>query len=115
MIRDFFRNKKNLTMAILLAVALICVIIAYFWNAFMPFSCIAFGACSIYASYLFLLKFTEMKRSKVDEFLSEENKLKRQTSKFLENESKMNVMFLSGLFFVMGILIIYYAIRVFTL
>lgn len=115
MIRDFFNNKKNLIMAILLGVSLIAVIIAYFWSAFMPVSCILFGACSIYASYLFLLKFTAMKKNKIEEFVSEDNKLKRQTSKFLDNESKINVMFLSGVFFIMGILLIYYAIRTFTL
>ena len=115
MFREFFKNKKNLIMAILLGASLIGILIAYFWDPFMPVSCILFGASSIYASYIFLLKFNAMRQNKTSEFVSEENKLKRQTSKFLENESKMNVMFLCGLFFIMGILLIYYAIRTFTL
>ena len=112
--REFFKNKLNLILIILVGVSLIGLLIASFWDAFVPFSSILFGILSIFVAYLFFKKYLNNKNKKIDEFISQEDKLKRKTSKFLENESKMNLIMLAVLFFVMGVILIYYALKVFT-
>lgn len=113
--REFLKNKLNLTFVILLGISLVGVLISSFWDAFMPVSCILFGILSIFVGYLFLRKYLESRNKNIDEFISQEDKLKRKTSKFLESESKMNTIMLAVLFVVMGAILIYYALKVFGL
>lgn len=110
--REFFKNKLNLTFIILLGVSLVGVLIAYFWEGFTPISCILFGILCLFVGYLFFRKYIDIKNTKMGEFISEENKLKRKTSKFLEGENKMNVILLAALFVIMGGILIYYALKI---
>ena len=111
--RDFFKNKQNLIFIILIGVSLIGVLIASFWDAFVPISCILFGILCIFVAYLFFKKFITLKNRKTDEFISEENKLKKRTSKFLEAESRTNVVLLAVLFLAMGGILIIYSLKMF--
>lgn len=106
----FFKNKKNVVLITLIGVALIGLLIASFWNGFVPFSCMLFGILCIYVSYLLLLHFTNLRSRKLDEFISEEDKYKKKKTKFLDNENKISVMMLTGLSFIMGCVLIYYGI-----
>ena len=110
--RNFFKNKLNLILLILLGISLLGVLIAYIWEGFVPISCILFGILCLFVGYLFLRKYIDIRNKKIDEFISDESKLKRKTSKFLEGESKMNVILLSVLFFIMGGILIYYALKI---
>ena len=109
--RNFLKNKLNLTLVILTGVSLFGLLVAYFWEGFIPVSCILFGILCIFVGCLFFKKYIEIKNRKIDEFMSQESNLKRRTSKFLEGESKINIAMLSALFFIMGIILIYYALK----
>lgn len=111
--RDFFKNKKNLIFVILLGVSLLGVLIASFWEGFTPISCMLFGVLCIYMAYLFALKHVKLKSVNIDEFVSEENTLKRKTTKFLQSENKLNTILLAVLFLVMGALLIYFSLQMF--
>lgn len=108
----FFKDKKNLILVIILGVAVVSLTISSFWDAFMPFSCMVFGLLCIYVSYLLLLKYVKLKSRHLDEFVTEDEKFKKKKTKFLESENKVNLMLLTGLFFVMGLILIYYGINV---
>ena len=111
--KEFFRNKKNLILVIMIGVSLLAILVASFLDIFVPISCIFFGITCIYGSYLMLLKYVEMRNNKISEFISDENQYRKKKTKFLESESKINMILLTGLFFIMGAILIYYAIRVF--
>ena len=111
--REFFKDKLNIILVSLIGSSLLGVLIASLWEAFVPVSCILFGVLSIFVACLFVKKYAAARNKKIDEFISQEDKLKRQTSKFLENESKMNIIMLAVLFFAMGVILIYYALKVF--
>ena len=111
--REFFKNKLNIILVSLIGISLLGVLIASFWEGFVPISCILFGILCIFVAYLFVKKYVASRNKKIDEFISQENNLKRTTSKFLENESKMNIIMLAVLFFAMGVILIYYALKVF--
>ena len=113
--KEFFKNKLNLILVVLICASLIGVLIASFWEPFTPVSCILFGLLSIFVGALFFKKYIENKKNRADEFMSQENKLKKQTTKFLESESKMNTIMLAVLFSAMGAILIYYALKVFGL
>jgi hypothetical protein len=113
--REFFKNKLNLTLVVLIGASLIGVLISSFWEPFVPISCILFGILSIFVGALFFKKYIENKKNRTDEFISQEDKLKRKTTRFLENESKMNTIMLAVLFVAMGGILIFYALKVFGL
>lgn len=113
--KKILSDKKNLVLLILLGVSLLTVIIATFVEVFMPISCIFFGISSIYGAYLMFLAYRKKRKTKLDEFVSEEETLKRRTTQFLQAESKVNLLLLVFMFAIIGVLLIYYGLKVFGL
>lgn len=111
--KKFFSDKKNLILVVLVAIAIVSVVIASFWEAFTPFSCIIFGVACLYVGFLLILRYVRIKNNRVDEFMTQEDSRKRKTTKFLESEGKMNNILLIALFLIMGVLLIYYSIQIF--
>ena len=113
--KKFLKDKKNLTLVIMLGVALLSVVIAMLFEVFMPISCIIFGISCLYGAYLLFLVYRKKKRTRIDEFISEEESIKRKTTQFLQAEGKINMWLLILMFGLMGVLLIYYGLKVFTM
>ncbi len=111
--KKFFSDKKNLILVVLVAISVVGIVIASFWEVFTPFSCILFGVTCLYVGFLLILRYVRIKNKKIDEFMTQEDSRKRKTSKFLESEGKMNNILLITLFLFMGVLLIYYSIQIF--
>ena len=108
----FFKDKKNLILTVFVGLTVITFLISSFWTAFTPISCMVAGLFCVYVSYLLLLRFIKLKNRNIDEFISEDEKFRKKKTKFLESENKVNAMLLTGLFFIMGIILVYYGISI---
>ena len=113
--KKFLKDKKKFALVIMLGVALLSVVIATFVEAFMPISCIVFGICSIYGAFLLFLIYRKKRKTNVEEFMSEEEVLKKRTTQFLQAESKINMLLLVIMFSVIGVLLVYYGLKVFMI
>ena len=112
--KKFFSDKKNLIFVIVLAVALIVLGVSTLVEALIPFACILCGVVCFYVSYFFFLRYLKKKRNKVNEFISEEDEFKKKKNKFLEVEGRSNLVLTTGMFVIMGLFLVYYGVKMFT-
>jgi len=108
----FFKDKKMRVLLILLSLSVISVIIASCFENFIPFSCIIFGISCLYGAYLMFLVYKKKKRNNIDEFISEEEVLKRKATQFVQSESKVNTLLLVISFLFLGVILIYYGLKI---
>jgi len=109
--KKFFSEKKNIVMVSLIGAALLLILIASFWTIISPLAFVVSGAACIDVAYILFLRYVKNKNNKVEEFMQDEGKLKKGTAKFLRSEGRMNLTLLIIMFFVMGVVLIYYAIK----
>lgn len=110
----FFKDKKNVILLVLIGLAIVSTLISSVLEVFMPISCIFFGLVCIYGAYLFFIHYIKIKNTHLDEFINDEDKFKKAKTKLSDSENKITVMLLTGLFFIMGIMLIYYGISAFA-
>lgn len=111
--REFFKDKKNIVFVVLSGIALVSIIISAFWEFFTAISCILFGIVCLDVAYLLVLRYFKIKKKRTEEFMQNENAIKRKTTKFLESEGKVNNLLLIALFAMMGGILIFYGLNMF--
>lgn len=112
--RRFFSDKKNIVMVSLIGAAVLSLLISSFVSVLTPVSCILAGVACLDVAYVLFLRYAKIRKSRVDEFMQEESSLKRKTTRFIQSEGKMNNVLLIVLFAVMGVILLYYALRLFV-
>ena len=112
-LKEFFKDKKNIILVVLVGVTLLSVIVAAFWEFFSAISCILFGLTCIYVAYMLFLRHLKLVKNKTSEFMTEESTAKRRTRRFLESENKVNSILLIVLFLIMGGMLVFYGFNLF--
>lgn len=107
----FIKEKRNVVLLVMIGVTLLTWIISSIWPVMSSLSCIATGALCLDVAYLLFLKYQKKKNSRVNEFLQEENDLKTKAGKFVESESRMNLMLLLVMCLIMGCTLIFYGFK----
>lgn len=109
--KKFITNKLNITLIVLITVSIILAALSAVGAIFTILSMLSFAATLFFSAYLLIRRKIVKDRTRVSDFMDDDEKLKKKTQTFLEKESRANSTLTISAFIVFGILLVYMAIK----